>query len=546
MTFRRMKVIFRRTILGNIAALCFVASIVVLYLCLLRYNTANTHFDIRSHDIKKRYIRGEPLQIKVPWKKLLHSNVYKGKGGNWSRRTGPNTPLSLFVVEEHHEVIPYWFDAANAKAISHHGNTLIHIDGHDDMAPPAHFPDYPTFRWPKTKQDFKLLMQRNDVFIIEAIISGLIKRVIWIWPEWDKKNHNSSYSVQHNQIGIANVKRRDNTQYEVFCICEFQQKSSLYNCYYPDYESDNATAISIPKNKCRVQRTYTVEEIQENVAVKYVNNAKWLLNNEEIILDLDEDYYGCVYASQPLLDLGVKEVELKHINNYLDKLICPKSLAQERYVDNILTTALDLFKRFYTCQNPKQPVAINKNCPKLAKITSEVNAYLQKILWQNKKIHLCSKQHHAVKYAISEIIHSFQKLGIKQLKAMQRVGFCLNTSPKTYKVTFPPRYGICMGANTPSDSSVLIHNPTRKEITERTATLQNILKSLKAKSVKFVTICRSSRDGYTPRRFFKLIESDIMASLNKTFNNNCVAHYDGGLLGGIKGWISRPKIVIKH
>ncbi|CAC5423842.1 unnamed protein product [Mytilus coruscus] len=366
----------------------------------------------------------------------------------------------------------------------------------------------------------------------EAIISGLIKRVIWIWPEWDKKNHNSSYSVQHNQIGIANVKRRDNTQYEVSVYVNSQQKSSLYNCYYPDYESDNATAISIPKHKCRVQRTYTVEEIQENVAVKYVNNAKWLLNNEEIILDLDEDYYGCVYASQPLLDLGVKEVELKHINNYLDKLICPKSLVQERYVDNILTTALDLFKRFYTCQNPKQPVAINKNCPKLAKITSEVNAYLQKILWQNKKIHLCSKQHHAVKYAISEIIHSFQKLGIKQLKAMQRVGFCLNTSPKTYKVTFPPRYGICMGANTPSDSSVLIHNPTRKEITERTATLQNILKSLKAKSVKFVTICRSSRDGYTPRRFFKLIESDIMASLNKTFNNNCVAHYDGGLLGG--------------
>ena len=42
----------------------------------------------------------------------------------------------------------------------------IHIDGHDDMAMPSHFPDFPTFRWPKTKQDFKLLMQRNDVFIM--------------------------------------------------------------------------------------------------------------------------------------------------------------------------------------------------------------------------------------------------------------------------------------------------------------------------------------------------------------------------------------------
>jgi hypothetical protein len=42
----------------------------------------------------------------------------------------------------------------------------IHIDGHDDMAMPSHFPDFPTFRWPKTKQDFKLLMQKNDVFIM--------------------------------------------------------------------------------------------------------------------------------------------------------------------------------------------------------------------------------------------------------------------------------------------------------------------------------------------------------------------------------------------
>ena len=37
------------------------------------------------------------------------------------------------------------------------------------MAPPSHFPDYPTFRWPKTRQDFKLLMQRNDVFIIVSL-----------------------------------------------------------------------------------------------------------------------------------------------------------------------------------------------------------------------------------------------------------------------------------------------------------------------------------------------------------------------------------------
>lgn len=103
MSIRKMKLMIKRTALGNIFAVVTCGSLILLYFCLLRYNTHNTYFDIRPHEIRKRYIRGEPLQIKVPWKKLLHSNIYRGKGGNWTRRPGPNSPLSLFVVEEHHE-----------------------------------------------------------------------------------------------------------------------------------------------------------------------------------------------------------------------------------------------------------------------------------------------------------------------------------------------------------------------------------------------------------------------------------------------------------
>lgn len=536
-----MKLIFKRAVFGNIIALSTVGSIILLYIILLRYNTANTHFDLRSHEIKKRYIRGEPLQIKVPWNTLLHKNVWKGKGGNWTRRVGPNSPLSVFVVEEHHEVIPYWFDAANARAIPRHGNTLIHIDGHDDMAIPVHFDEFPIFRWPKTKQDFKSLLQRNDVFIIEAIISGLIKRVVWIWPVWDQKNHKTPYVINKNQIGTAKVKNKDNQWHEVFCVCELEAKTNLLACEYVDYESENVTAVPVPKNKCRTQRTYIYEEIREDVATKYINDIKWLPNKDDVILDIDEDYFGCVYASQPLLDAGIKETTLELINLYLQMLVCPKSIAQEKYADSIFVTAIEFYRQLHTCQNSKHPDA--KKCQSLDKISTEVKSYLLKILWQNKKINLCAKEHHAVVYAISEIVNSLQKLTEKQAKALQRVGFCLNTSPKTLKMTQPSVFSICMGANTPSDSAVLIHSPTKKDIENRTITLQNILQAIQSKSIKFVTLCRSSRDGYTPRRFMTLIESKIMASLNKTFNNNCIAHYDGGLLGGNNGWLSRPKIL---
>lgn len=328
-------------------------------------------------------------------------------------------------------------------------------------------------------------------------------------------------------------------------MCELNPKPSKI-CEYVDYDSDDLNFIEIPRGRCNVKRTYTVENIREDVALEYLHNSKWLPIKDELILDIDEDYYGCVYASQPLLDSGVKDIELEHISKYLKKLICPKSLAQEKYADSILVTALDYFKNMYSCQNPKVPATKGNKCPSHSKTSSDVNVFLQKKLWGNKKIHLCSKQLHAVKYAISELVHSFQKLSSKQVKIMQRVGFCLCTSPKTFKLTFPSAFGLCIGNNKESESDVLVHNPSKKDISERTKILQNILYSMKSKSVKLVTICRSSRDGYTPRRYMKQIESDIISSLNKTFDHSCVVHYDNGLLGGINGWLSRPKPVMKH
>jgi hypothetical protein len=85
-----------------------------------------------------------------------------------------------------------------------------------------------------------------------------------------------------------------------------------------------------------------------------MTDTKWLPNKDDIILDIDEDFYGCVYASQPLLDVGMREVVLEHINMYLSQLVCPKSLTQEKYADNVFVTALEFYRRFHTCESSKQ------------------------------------------------------------------------------------------------------------------------------------------------------------------------------------------------
>ncbi|KAJ8318456.1 hypothetical protein KUTeg_003547 [Tegillarca granosa] len=77
-----------------------------------------------------------------------------------------NTSLNAYVVEEHHEVLQYWFEAARRKIIPDSGNTLIHIDGHSDMGLPFFYYEFPYFRAPKDRKDIHFMMQRNDIFII--------------------------------------------------------------------------------------------------------------------------------------------------------------------------------------------------------------------------------------------------------------------------------------------------------------------------------------------------------------------------------------------
>jgi hypothetical protein len=58
-------------------------------------------------------------------------------------------------------------------------------------------------------------------------------------------------------------------------------------------------------------------------------------------------------------------------------------------------------------------------------------------VWQNKKIHICSKQHHVVVYAISEIEHSFQNMNEKQIKTMRYELTSVVVFSKEVHVFFP-------------------------------------------------------------------------------------------------------------
>ena len=72
------------------------------------------------------------------------------------------------------------------------------------------------------------------------------------------------------------------------------------------------------------------------------------------------------------------------------------------------------------------------------------------------------------------------------------------------------------------------------ELARRADSLASLLLLLRPQGLKFSvgTVCRSVRDGYTPRRGWIQIEKAVLAVLEKTGDR---VHFDEGLLGGLDG-----------
>ena len=379
-------------------------------------------------------------------------------------------------------------------------------------------------------------------------MSGLIDRVIWVWPDWDWSNHGNSieYGMDTLSLGWVYVGKGPHKS-RAFCMCEKNETRLLCNSmsdtghgYALDDEQD---VFNVPVEDCVILKTLIVEEVHESSALVNFGKPDWLAKDESIILDIDEDFFGCTYAVQPIVDSGLSMERLLKIDDILHINLCPRNSSHERESDTFLMKLIDTIRKKRACAI--DPTLKDSDTCKRVTDVDPVSYFdkMLKNLIAKQFMTPCSGPHAQTP---SQFIRSFitevSKLRIQQLHAFQTVGFCASTSPKSYTLSRGERkFGLCYGANTPDNTAVLEHNPTQEEVTRRSVILRGILKKLSARKPGLVTVSRSMRDGYTPRNYFETIEKSILTSLNSTMGRPIHLHYDIDLLGGKRGWPSRHK-----
>ncbi|CAH1803105.1 unnamed protein product [Owenia fusiformis] len=252
--------------------------------------------------------------------------------------------LKVVVVEEHQEVLPYWFQAASNGVLKKERNVLVHIDGHPDFVLPQLVHGYPRFRLPTSDGELYRMIQKNDVFITSAAMSGLIDRVIWIIPSWaspvDRFNHKADL-----WFGIAGPDPSDN-QHERFCMCYMETTSNpepklcLFND--PLAVSANYTGTPMSKDKCKIHSNRVqIEIIQEDNFKDELNMKEIVGENDTVILDIDEDYFGCERVVDSMLKASLQWKWVSAINTILRVAIHPRTLDDEKSVDDAFSVILD-------------------------------------------------------------------------------------------------------------------------------------------------------------------------------------------------------------
>ncbi|XP_071107215.1 uncharacterized protein [Haliotis cracherodii] len=459
-------------------------------------------------------------------------------------KRGIITPV--YIVEEHHEVLLYWFDAAEKGFIKRTGNVLLHIDGHSDAATPEQRGILPFFRFP-TVRDIYNMMQRNDVFIVAASFTGLIKRYIWVWPPWDGADALSDHHIAKAKLGTVFREDQNGNMIEDICGCFQTYPEDLVlprgeHCFMPnitDLYSENEE-VSIDKERCKIRvDDALVEIVSEEKAIALMKTGNWITSHDSVILDIDEDYYGCEAAVQPLFDVKVTQKMLNWIEFFVGHIFCPTQPSQELEADKFFSNLLDkvIDVKVMCKQRPNVSPLCRDDKAMRKHLFKSVDAIFQTVVDRKLRRALCGSDN-LTKVALRGLMKRFSSYSIVQLKAVKENGICFFMTPRTLDAVQGMR--TCDGFNRPNETVVTFHTPTTEEVSFRTSQLRVMLGAAEIQP-GVVTVCRSMRDGYTPRKYFHVIEKDVLGVLKDVFQSvdDTAIFYDPYLLGGTFGWPNR-------
>ncbi|GFN78485.1 upf0489 protein c5orf22 [Plakobranchus ocellatus] len=500
------------------------------------------------------------------------------------KRRGWSKALPVVIVEEHYEVLQYWFQAAELDLIPKSRNTLVHFDAHPDIDMPDMTRSLPWFHYPKNKKDVKSLMQTNDRFIVSAVQAGLLDHIIWVVPSWDKDR---IYTEQVNiwfKLGTL-MRRVPGDHKQNFCSCWVhlsltkEEKDIIagrerawgdnlpsddhkdWHCqaneFNPLAQEDSGSEIN--PAQCSVRFSGLLQVVDQSEA----KDALASLNQEDrqdghkhgILLDIDEAFFGYWSDTFDLTHQGLTSDETDILSGLIEDVFCADTTFDERIADMFHAALLNLLVniKLQSCEIKGEQFVPSKERRKCYTSLEMSNLLIEKIpkmirflveVGEAEHI-LCIRSKPVADSHVSTLLQNLvlylQNFSVQQLRHLAWLGICFDVSPTSVYFQPPRPLKLCQGQIKLNHTSTFFFHPTETDLEAAPEDLKNLLSSLKDKP-SLVTLSRSVRDGSTPKDVFHSIEDKVLDGLKSIYYSSIhpeSIHFDSNLLGGKLGWPRR-------
>lgn len=454
----------------------------------------------------------------------------------------------VVVVEEHHEVLPYWMHFVGSKDVS-----LVHVDGHEDTAPPAvvHGLDVRGAG-----------MSSNDVFVVAAVATGKIKDVTWVWPSWDvwgRRHGEGNWSAYNRGDFLTRVGRLTYASQvwrtlTTMCLCLYFQNGTLYACELGDdslsehlgwisgAEDANDVYVWIQKH-CQFDTSFRSRNVADTL---FAQQGALEKSDNAMLLDIDLDFFGCTGLAEAEQALGTLPLEL--VGLALQSLVQFHfaTVKDEMAVNDLLRD--DISQAWKHCWLAKTRTSCGDS-ETYSPLSARTRNYFQSSLkfFNETAFRLLGVSLYRIIISHPNAAH-----------VLNALGFCLYTTPSTYRSPTGNFEGDIEGQGLPRGLKLCGHFPhflrdeqvhndngpvTRAvslsplDVKRRLAIFDKTLDQLVKRSPRplLVTICRSIRDGYTNTATWEQVERGVFESLYRAYGTLDIV-YDGNLLGGHTGW----------
>ena len=394
-----------------------------------------------------------------------------------------------------------------------------------------------------------MLVNIGDCLLQGAVMAGLVSRFVWVWPTWDsdRKWNATPHESQTVELGWYWVQNAAGVAITDFCRCASMvvdnTGTTLRRCVYNNKTTDEETTIS--PARCHVKTSYTSEYLSADYVVDQMTSSSgWVAAGDVggIIVDVDEDFFGCESPADQLAgSLGNGSSSWWHvelIDRAMSAFLCPRTAQDESTADRLARRLVDLV--ISVCRRSH-----HNRCRPPAFESIMTSAFVR------SPSLFCGNTAASVKKSWIALAEILVRLPVAHLRSVVDVGFCLNTAPRTHNFRREPYIGdfiVCYGANEPNSTLVYHHTPSLDELDAQMRSFDRLVAELlrqatavsEGRRAVLVTVCRSVRDGYTPRSLAARIEHGILAALRRQRRSGTMTIvYDKDLLGGRAGWNSR-------